>query len=169
MDGERTPNPLLDELVPGERTVWQGKPCKWPFITMGTVRLLVFVPFSLAWGGFFAYLEALMIHERSLAGALLVTPFLAIGLYLVGGRFWAGARCWKNTWYMITNKRVLMRLGTVRPKVVSVDLSMITSIHLQAHRGGVGHINVNSGTHHVFDSIYIWQPGPSWAISGGLS
>ena len=69
---------------------------------------------------------------------------------------------------MITNKRVLLRLGTVSPKVISLEFSMISSAHLQMKGPRIGHINLNSGGHHVFDSVYLWQPGASWAIVGGL-
>src|SRR3989304_2804251 len=135
------PNPLLAELVPGESAEWQGKPHKWLFITMGPLHLILFVPLSLAGGGFFAYWEALAIQSKSIAGALFGAPFLLIGLYLTGGRFWSAARCWKNTYYMITNKRVLIRLGTVNPKVASLEFSKISSAHLQMKRRGLGHIN----------------------------
>jgi hypothetical protein len=161
-------NPLLNELAPGESVVWQGKPHKWLFITTGPLHEVLFVPFSLAWGGFFACLEVFAIHAGSVGGALLFAPFLLVGLYLIGGRFWMGKRCWENTYYLITNTRVLVRVGAVNPRVTSLDFAKICSVHLHAKRLGLGHINLNSGGCHVFGSIYPWQPGASWAIINGL-
>jgi len=161
------PNPLVSQLVPGENVVWQGKPEKWRFVIMGPLHLLFFVPFSLAWGGFFIYLEALAIQTGSIAGTLFLSPFFLVGLYLIGGRFWAGVRCWRNTYYALTNMRVLIRLGTVSPKVTSLGLSEISSATLHIKRSGLGHINFNAEGRYVFDSIYFWQPGPSWAVVAG--
>lgn len=170
MKGDRSmrPNPLLVELVPGENIIWQGRPEKWPFITMGALHLMFFVPFSLAWGGFFVYWEVLAIQSGSIAGTIFGIPFLLIGLYLSGGRFWAGAICWRNTYYAATNMRVLIRLGTVSPKVTSLDLSKISSVNVQMKGHGLGHINFNAESRYIFDSIYVWQPGPSWGIVAGL-
>ena len=161
-------SPLVRELEPGEKIVWQGKPEMWPFVTMGLWHLLAAVPLTLAWGGFFIFLEIIALRAGSVAGALLLAPFVLFGLYLIGGRFWTAARCWRNTYYVITNKRVLIRLGTVWPRVTSLPFPKITSTYLQPARPGIGHISFNSGSRHIFDSIFVWQPGPSWGIVDGL-
>ena len=161
-------NPLVEELEPGETIVWQGKPEVWPFVTMGLWHLLVAVPLTLAWGGFFVFLEIIALRDGSVVGALLFAPFVLFGLYLIGGRFWTGARCWRNTFYVITNKRVFIRLGAVWPRVTSLPFPKITSTYLQPARSGIGHINFNSGSSHTFDSIFVWQPGPSCGIIDGL-
>ena len=135
---------------------------------MGLWHLLAAVPLTLAWGGFFIFLEIIAFRGGSIAGALLLAPFVLFGLYLIGGRFWIAARCWRNTYYVITNKRVLIRMGAVWPRVASLPFPKITSTYLQPARLGIGHINFNSGSRHIFDSILVWQPGPSWGIVDGL-
>lgn len=107
-----------------------------------------------------------MIQAQSVLGALLGVPFVVFGLYLMVGRFWAGFRCWKNTFYLVTDKRIMIRLGAFSPKVTSLDLSKISLVTLKVKRSGLGHINF--GKLPVFDTIYLWQPGPSWGISKGL-
>jgi hypothetical protein len=155
-------------VEPEETVIWQGKPEKWPFVTMGLPHLLVALPASLAWTGFFIYLEFLAVRAGSPAGALLLAPFVLVGLYLTGGRFFAGAWCWRNTCYMITDKRVLIRLGAVWPRVTELRLSELSSIHIQEVRCGLGHINFSSGNCRTFDSVYVWQAGPSCAIINSL-
>jgi hypothetical protein len=167
MRRERQPSPFQWELSPGETVLWQGKPEKWPFVTMGPLNMMFVVPFSLAWGGFFLFLEALAIQARSILGILGLAPFALFGLYLIGGRFWAGVRCWENTFYVVSNKRVLLRLGTLWPKVTSLPLSQISSIRIQGRRRGIGHINFNCGERHVINSGYAFQPGPSYGTFKG--
>ena len=168
MRRERQPSPFQWELSPGETVLWQGKPEKWPFVTMGPLNMMFMVPFSLAWGGSFLFVETRMIQSGSILGTLFFAPFALFGLYLIGGRFWAGVRCWENTVYAVTNKRVLIRLGTLWPKVTSLPLSEISTVRIQGCRRRIGHINFNSGERHVFNSCSGWQPGPSFAVIGGL-
>jgi len=168
MRRERLPTPFQWELSLGETVLWQGKSEKWRFVTMGPLNMMFMVPFSLAWGGFFLFLEALAIQSGSILGILFVAPFTLFGLYQIAGRFWTGVRCWENTYYAVTNRRVLIRLGTFWPTVTSLPLSEISSVRIQGRRRGIGHINLNSGECHVYNSVYFCQPGPSYAyIRGG--
>lgn len=158
-------NPLLREIEPGETFVWHGKPELWPFVMMGPLNKFVLVPFSVFWAGFFIFIEVQMIAARSTIGATLVFPFVVLGLYLVVGRFLAGIRCWKNTFYLVTNRRIIIQTGTLWLRIIRLDLSAVPSVTLQIVRAGIGHVNFAGRP--VFDSIYIWQPGPSAGISEG--
>ncbi len=159
---------LRTQLLAGEGVLWEGRPEKWPFIIVSPLHLLLFTPFALAWAGFFVFVETLAIKAGSTAGIVFTTPFAFIGLYLAVGRYWAGARCWSNTYYVVTNRRILIQSGTFSPKVTSLDFSNISSLKLQRKRHGLGHIHFNSKNHHVYASLFFWQPGPSWASINGI-
>lgn len=39
-------NLLLGEVQPGEAIIWQGKPEAWPFVTLGLLHMIFFIPVS---------------------------------------------------------------------------------------------------------------------------
>ncbi len=166
-DRLRVPNnPLLRELQPGETIIWQGKPEVWPFVTLGPVNLLFSIPFSVLYAGFFIFLAIRVVQAKSVMGALFFSPFVLFSLYLLFGRFWIGFRCWQNTFYVLTSKRALIQLGAFKPRITSLELAKIPAVTFQVKRSGLGHVNF--GKLPVYNSIYAWQPGPSWGISKGL-
>ncbi len=161
----RPPNRLLAEIQPGETIVWQGKPEVWPFVTLGPVNLLFSIPFSVLYAGFFIFLAIRVVQAKSVMGALFFSPFVLFSLYLLFGRFWIGFRCWQNTFYVLTSKRALIQLGAFKPRITSLGLAKIPAVTFQVKRSGLGHVNF--GALPVYNSIFMWQPGPSWGISKG--
>lgn len=100
---------LLQELAPGERLLWAGRPRQGvrlvpadayliPFGVIFTVVPLVIAIVLLVTGGGAVLIEAI----QGLAA------LLTIGVYLLGGRFFLDARRRAHTFYGLTDRRALL-------------------------------------------------------------
>lgn len=97
------------------------------------------IPFSLLWGGFaiFWFVTALSFDGAG-PFAFFGVPFVLIGLYMIFGRFFYDGWVRKNTFYAITNQRVLIRTGGRTASLSSLNLAAIPEITFQEHQGGRG-------------------------------
>jgi len=82
-------NRAADEVDPGERLLWMGKPAAPGWFQR---QDLVLVPFSLLWGGFAIFWEAVALSSRSARDSVIFplwgVPFVLVGLYLIFGRLY---------------------------------------------------------------------------------
>ena len=100
------------ELGPSERIVWSGKPGRGIRLRGADVFA---IPFSLMWCGFAVFWETMAVMGRApLFFALWGIPFVAIGLYIVFGRFFVDAMVRSKTFYGVTSERIL--IITAAPK-----------------------------------------------------
>ena len=135
---------LARELSGNERLLWYGRP-------LAGVRLrgsdAVGIPFSLMWGGFAIFWETMVIRRGApLMFKLWGIPFVAVGLYLILGRFLFDAWRRSRTAYAVTNERVIILSGGLRPSVLSLRLATITAVSLSEGRAGVGTISFGGGS-----------------------
>ncbi len=128
---------LIIELTPGERVLWRGKPERGPFVRRTW-------PFSVFGGAllaaFFAYEVTVLTTEAPDLLALWGIPFLLAALYMVVGHFLVTAREWRNTEYLVTNSRVLLRHGLLSPKLTAYSLSTLPHTLVVMTGKGVGNI-----------------------------
>ena len=105
-------------LLPGERLIWTGLPA--PGVRLRAIDWLL-IPFSLMWGGFAIFWEAAALgigvlgaSSGSAVGgfALLFPlwglPFVAIGLFLIFGRFALDSWLRGGVAYALTDQRVII-------------------------------------------------------------
>jgi hypothetical protein len=140
---QQVPVELERELSGTERLLWWGRP-------LAGMRLrgsdVVGIPFSLMWGGFAIFWEAMAIRSGApFFFKLWGIPFVAVGLYLIAGRFLYDAWRRSRTAYAVTNERVILQSGGVRPSVLSLRLATIPALSLTEGRGGVGTISFGGG------------------------
>ena len=121
-------------LLPGERIVWTGQP-------RGGVRVqasdAAMIPFSLLWGGFAIFWNVQVWRDG--AGVffqLWGLPFLAVGLWMIAGRFFTDAWWRARTFYALTDRRVLIR--SPFRSVQSLDCANLPWLQLEQHRDGTG-------------------------------
>jgi hypothetical protein len=106
------------------------------------------IPFSLMWGGFAIFWEtmALTMTHHGKNSPLFIQilfplwgiPFVAIGLYMIFGRFFVDAWGRRRIWYGVTDRRALIvRIGPSRT-VTSFDLRSINQVIFQEHADGTG-------------------------------
>lgn len=122
-------------LQPGENLLWAGKPEK--------VRLLgkedaFLIPFSLVWCGF---LTVMILLTWGKAGNpmfnIFMLPFLAVGLWLLVGRFIAKLVSAKKQRYALTNRRIILQTGKTTK---SLELLNLPDISVLRRNDGSGDI-----------------------------
>lgn len=95
--------PYLD---PGEMLLWEGDPATGIKFRKSD---LFMIPFSLAWGGFAIFWEVSVIAMGApVFMAIFGLPFVAIGLYMIFGRFLWDAYKRSRTRYALTDKRAII-------------------------------------------------------------
>ncbi len=149
-------------LAPGERVLWWGQPTR-PVLFRPADALLI--PFSLFWAGFAVFWETSVLQKGSVFMELWGIPFVAMGIYIVLGRFFIDSRAWRSTAYGLTPERVLVIGGFFRARLHSYPLHVLSAAQLEEHADGTATITLLPG---MIPSVWqgkqagwgIWQ---SWS------
>lgn len=142
---------LQRELSPGEELLWTGRPLTGLRLQASDA---LFIPFSLLWGGFAFFWEFSVWKVGAPAFfRLWGIPFVAVGIYLIIGRFIVDAIVRSRTLYALTDYRALILSGLFYRTVRSVDLRILAELGFSESRNGVG-------------TITFGRPSPSTHRSG---
>ena len=133
------------ELRAGEKMLWNGKPARGLKLQSSDFFA---IPFSLFWGGFaFFWMYSATTatsnnHNDPIATVfpLFGLPFVAMGIYLIIGRFFVDAKIRANTEYAVTNERAIIVSGLFSRKVKSLNLKSIPDISVIEKSDGSGTI-----------------------------
>lgn len=131
------PDDIRRELAPLEQVLWSGRPKQGVLLRGSDVFQ---IPFSLLWCGFAVFWETGVARTGSAFFMLWGVPFVAIGLYMVFGRFFVEARQRARTFYAVTGQRVLIVSGVFARSVKSLELKGLSDVTLSEGRGGRGSI-----------------------------
>jgi hypothetical protein len=133
--------PFQQYLIAGESILWSGQPKQG--LALGA-RDTLLIPFSLMWGGFAIFWNAMVWFgpfETDSGDAtrwllkLWGLPFLVIGLYLIVGRFVHDAHIRAKLFYAVTEQRIMVLRGS---KITSLDINRLPRLELSEHRDGTG-------------------------------
>jgi hypothetical protein len=146
----------------GEHLVWSGRPRGG--ILFHRVDALL-IPFSMLWAGFAISWEAAVISSHAPPFMVLLgLPFVAVGLYMLGGRFFADARRRSRTYYALTNKRVLIVTRAREAMTIKeYQLGSLTDLSIRAKPDGSGTLIFGAPHHHP-----IWMAGTAWPSAADL-
>lgn len=122
-------------ILPGEHIAWKGRPEKGNYLSPHDVFM---IPFSIVWCGFALFWEFSVIQTGVLFGMIWGLPFVAIGLYMVFGRFLYAAYMRDKTHYVITNKKLIIQKGR---RVTIYDGRDLPPMTLHIHKNGNGTIS----------------------------
>jgi hypothetical protein len=150
-------------LFAGERVLWSGQP-KQGVTLSGRDTFLI--PFSLIWGGFAIFWNAMVwlgpfdSNDGSPGWffKLWGLPFLVAGLYLIVGRFFHDARIRKNLLYRVTEQRIIVLR---KSKFTSLDIHHLPRLELSEHRDGTGTLAFepsNFGPWGGMSGFSLWLP-----------
>jgi len=122
---------LSKHLRPGERVLWSGRPVKLAFLFSGSGAGLfgpiVMIPIVLAFFGLWATMFAM-------TGGLsfFFAPFfiLMVILAAAGSPIWQLMR-YRNTEYMITNRRLITQTGAIGLDTRFVDLDKVQEVYVK--------------------------------------
>jgi len=152
-------------LDPGERLLWSGQP-------RGGIRLrgqdAFLIPFSILWGGFAIFWEytASTFAAKGHGPATTIfplfgLPFVAVGLYMIFGRFIVDSQARARTFYGITNGRIIIVSGFFSPQTKSLQLRTLTDVSLTQRSDGSG--TITFGATFPMGRFF---PGGSWPGAG---
>jgi hypothetical protein len=131
---------IADQLYldSGERLLWTGYPVQGIRLRASDGFL---VPFSVMWGGFAIFWEVMAFREGApFFVRLWGVPFVAVGLYLIVGRFFWDAYCRGRTVYALTDRRIIIVDGGFSRSSRTVNLKTLPELSLTERRDGTGDI-----------------------------
>ncbi|MCR5799269.1 MAG: hypothetical protein K6G69_04265 [Lachnospiraceae bacterium] len=124
-----------------EFEMWTGKPEPGKLLSKEDAYL---IPFSVVWAGFAIFWTIGAIVASGSAGvALYGMVFVAIGLYMSIGRLIVKAYKNSNTFYVITNQRIIINESN---RIRSVERSHLPDFSTELFPDGTGNIYFASGT-----------------------
>ena len=122
------PQDLVEILEPSESVVWSGKPLKAPFVLKGMLFTLIGIPWFV--------LPLVIIMKTS--PMILLNPVV-----LLFFAFWYGVSIlvffgsplysllvWKNMYYLLTDRRLIVRKGLVGIDYDTLNLDLIQQVNL---------------------------------------
>jgi hypothetical protein len=156
---------LVAQIDRGERLLWTGQP-RTGIRLRGQDALLI--PFSLLWGGFAIFWEYMAWTRASKAPGpvgvvfpLFGLPFVAVGLYIIFGRFLVDAGNRARTYYGVTNERIIILSGFFSRQIKSLQLRTLTDVSLTQRSDGSG--TITFGPTHPLGGFFA---GGSWPGTG---
>lgn len=151
-------NELSPLLLPGEKLLWAGKPKTGLRLQAGDIFM---IPFSLLWGGFALFWESsVILKDAPLLFKIWGIPFVVIGLHMIFGRFLVDSKKRSNTFYGITNDRILIWSGIFRKDLKSVSVKNLPQITLTRVKNGYGTIVLgHNDFRNVMTSVNIFPSG----------
>jgi hypothetical protein len=118
-----------------ERLLWSGRPRRGIYLTRYDY---FFIPFSVVWSGFVAFMLVAVLNSHDPGPGLIVLPlFLVVGLYMTIGRFVVEWILLRKTLYAITSQRALIIRGD---SVRSINLRALDEISYKRRKDGSGSI-----------------------------
>jgi hypothetical protein len=158
VDAVQLHNAAREVVRPGEHVLWAGEPRKGLLLRRSD---LWFVPFTSAWAGFAVFWT---ISATSGGAPPFFTIwgclFIAIGCYLVVGRFFADAWQRKDTFYVLTDQRLVVRSGRRSRSELSTPLSQLGAIEFAGQSGGRG--TIRYGTTASRQPLGSFELPPGW-------
>ena len=154
---------VQSQLTNDERLLWSGQPRKG--LTLRKADLAM-IPFSLMWGGFAMFWEYSVVTTNApLIMKIWGIPFVAVGLYLIVGRFFFDALARTKTYYAVTDVRVLIVSGVFWQQITSLNLATLAQISLTESTGGEGTITFgnNMGYGGPFGRVGGWPGSQRYA------
>jgi uncharacterized membrane protein YdbT with pleckstrin-like domain len=115
-------------LNANETAMWYGRPQRGPFVLPGLISVpfgAIFLAFSVFW--FWATNHAMAPSFLSLIGVLLVAAGIAI---MIGPTTLQLLR-YQNTYYMITDKRLIIQTGAIGEDTRFVDFDKIQETYVR--------------------------------------
>lgn len=122
------------QLLAGERVLWSGRPASGIVLTG---RDIYMIPFSIFWCAFMVF----WMFGAARAGggfALFGLPFVAIGLFLIGGRFFLDAWVRAGSHYAVTDRRILIRKTRPMSSITALDMDRLPQIQVIERADGRG-------------------------------
>lgn len=157
------------ELGPGERLLWTGRPAQGLLFRSTDI---VLCPFTLAWCAFAFFWEASVLRDFLGHASNSKAPFgiqifnvalgslaCMYGLYIVFGRFYYDIIRRRNTYYAITNDRIIIISKIFKRSVTTYYLNGLPFLNMEEEKNGRGNILLDEK---LSSFSHAWQSGLSF-------
>lgn len=150
------PEPLPD----GERVLWQGAP-RWTSLYRRAFHgRSIAIYFALLIGSRGVAVLASGGHPADALQAMsYLLPLAVAGLAMLALVAWLTARA---TWYTITSRRVLMRVGVVLEITFNFPHAVVASAGLREHAEGTGDIPLRFSDGNSIAYAHLWPHAKPW-------
>ena len=133
---------LMPHLTSGERILWADKPKPGLALQGGDIFA---IPFSIFWTGFACFwMWGAYQSGAPIFFMLFGLPFVAIGMYMLVGRFFFDAYQRARTVYGLTEERIMIVTGSSGQSVKSLNLRTLPDISISTKADGSGTISLGS-------------------------
>lgn len=150
-DGPKAFGDRMGTPAPDEKVLWKGRP------NLGLLARSAFHTRTL--GLYFAALTIIALvmgnPDTALVAAVLGTALLAI-LYLLA---WLSTR---STLYILTEARIIMRIGMAIETRINIPLKQVTSAHLRPRAKGHGDIAFELAGDRMLGTVLLWPHVRPW-------
>jgi hypothetical protein len=150
-DGPRAFGDPLGTPAADERVLWKGRPA------LGLLALSAF--HARTAGLYMAGLAGIALAMGNTNAALVAT---GLGVVLVGLLYvlaWASAR---STLYILTDSRLIMRIGVAIETRINIPLKQIRAAHLRPRADGHGDIAFEIGGERLLGTLLLWPHVRPW-------
>lgn len=155
------------ELLREEKILWAGQPEPKLF----GAGDLFFVPFGLFFFGFSVFwvlgASGLLYGQKLSAFGLLGIPFVLAGCYMLFGRYFVKSWKQRNTYYAVTNQRVLVLCTVPNRSLQAVFINEIATLNKTVGADGIG--TIVFGNTHPQAAMYANSGMDLFASSGGVT
>lgn len=153
---------LPSDIPPGERVLWHGRP-EWISLARRAFRVdfvaAYFAAMTLWNFGFGLHYGS--VYDGALSGAKTALSGLA-AIALLGLLAWLSAR---TTLYVITSRRLVMKIGIALPIFFNLPFSQIASAALHVYPDGAGDIPVALGKGQRIAYFHLWPHARPFGIT----
>ena len=119
---------ISSALAPGEQLLWTGRPRAGLVLQTSDIYM---IPMSALWAGFAFFWEYMVVrYGAPVFAQIWGVPFVVAGLYILVGRFFYDAALRGNTYYGLTDKRVIIVTTLFGNRQVTVPLDQMGDVDL---------------------------------------
>lgn len=149
---------IREDLPPGERVLWQGKPT-WSSLARRAFHVRqVALYFALLAGG--TSLSA-WLDGQSVAAGLLPAALGSVACLLLSFLAWMSSR---TSIYAITTGRVFLRVGIALPLDINLPLRRIEGAGLALHKDGSGDLTLSLESRAKVAYLHLWPHARPWKL-----
>ena len=124
------------QLLAGEHVQWEGRPRQG---LMLSARDGLAVPFSVFWCAFCVFWESKAVESGQVFMMFWGLPFIAMGVYMLIGRFFHDAWLRSRIAYAVTDQRVLIAIDSA---LTTLDLGALQQTRMSISSQGRGTIRL---------------------------
>jgi hypothetical protein len=161
---EIEPVPGLPEKLPeGEGILWQGSPRWWSLASraLHLRGLAIYFALMVGWSIYNAATTADSLADAALASASSIgLALVCLAVLVVIGRALAQA-----SFYTITNRRVVLRVGVALPMTINIPFTAIESAAVKSHADGTEDILLTLSPTHKIAWLALWPHARPWRVA----